>query len=184
MMIGGMKMRKIKLNLVDLADAFESESGETKFYFDLETGAVTPIDQDTRTELNAIYAAIGGELDADGALFAAALQTTDLPDWQKVLIQQADLVECNIGTRFVEVPQTDSRAGYHDMEAFIETVQGKRLQDRLSEAINGRGAFRRFKDALLSVPDERERWFAFKGAVLRQRAKEWLESLEIEPIEE
>jgi hypothetical protein len=184
MMIGGLKMRKLKLNLVDLADAFESESGETKFYFDLETGAVTPIDEDTRTELNALYRAIGDELDADGGLFAAALQAANLPDWQKMVIQQADLVECNIGTRFAAVPQTDSRTGYHDMEAFIETVQSKRVQDRLWDAIDGRGAFRRFKDALLSVPDERERWFAFKDVLVRQRAKEWLESLGIEPIDE
>ena len=173
-------MRKLKLNLADLADAFESESGENKFYFDLETGAVTLIDKDTRTELNAIYRTIGDQPDADGVLFAAALQAASLLDWQKVLIHQADLVERGFGTRFVEVPHADSRASYHDMEAFIETVQSRCLRDRLCDAIEGRGAFRRFKDALLSAPDERERWVAFRDALIRQRVIEWLESLEIE----
>ena len=176
-------MRRLKLNLADLADAFESESGAAKFYFDLETGAVTLIDEDTRTELNAIYQAIGDTPDAQGRLFAAALQATSLPDWQKVLVQQADLIECGFGTRFVEVPQADSRVDYQDMEAFIATVQSQRLQDRLWDAINGRGAFRRFKAVLLSAPAERERWFAFKDALVHQRTLEWLESLEIEVID-
>ena len=67
------------------------------------------------------------------------------------------------------------------MEAFIETVEDERLQDRLDRSIRGRGAFRRFKDALEEHPIERERWFAFKDARLRGRALEWLAEEGIEP---
>ena len=62
------------------------------------------------------------------------------------------------------------------MAAFIETVANARLRDRLSRAIQGRGAFRRFKDALLDYPQERERWFAFRDARQRERTLEWLAS--------
>ena len=45
----------------------------------------------------------------------------------------------------------------------------------------GRGAFRHFKDVLLDYPDERERWFKFKNARVRERILEWLESEGVEP---
>jgi len=68
------------------------------------------------------------------------------------------------------------------MEAFIETVASPHLQELLEVAINGRGAFGRFKDVLVRYPDERERWFAFKDARMRERVREWLMDEGIEPI--
>ena len=89
-----------------------------------------------------------------------------------------------LGTRFLPLPGADSRAGYEDMEAFIETVASLRLQERLWGAIRGRGAFRRFKDVLAGQPAERERWFAFRDGRVRQRALAWLAEEGIEPVEE
>jgi hypothetical protein len=51
-------------------------------------------------------------------------------------------------------------------------------------AINGKGAFRRFKDVLLDYPEERERWFQFKGAKEQKRALEWLDDIEVGLIQE
>lgn len=51
-------------------------------------------------------------------------------------------------------------------------------------AINGSGAFRRFKDVLLYYPEERERWFRFKDERMEQRALECLDEIGISPIEE
>jgi Uncharacterised protein family (UPF0158) len=44
----------------------------------------------------------------------------------------------------------------------------------LERAIAGRGAFRRFKDALLSYPELRRAWFAFHDARGERRAIQWL----------
>ena len=49
-------------------------------------------------------------------------------------------------------------------------------QGLLELAIRGRGAFRRFKDVLAAYPRERERWFAFHDARLRELVLRWLES--------
>jgi hypothetical protein len=179
-----MKMRKLKLDFGELISAFDTGSPEINYYLDLETGEVVLVAEETRAELNAIYKRMGDSEDADAALFAEALRGARLPDWQVELVRQADQVERDDGARFVEVPQDDSHEGYRDMEAFVETVSDDRLQDRLSDAINGRGAFRRFKDVLLRYPQERERWFAFKEARVRQRVLEWLESEEIVPDDE
>ncbi len=69
----------------------------------------------------------------------------------------------------------DSRDGYRDMVDFIDTIPDQRLGDRLSDAIRGRGAFRRFADTLRrESEDELTRWFEFAGERKRGRARAWL----------
>jgi hypothetical protein len=63
------------------------------------------------------------------------------------------------------------------MEDLIATVKDEHLAELLYLAINGRCAFRRFKDVLESYPDERERWFRFRDDRLRERALQWLEDI-------
>jgi len=65
------------------------------------------------------------------------------------------------------------------MEDFIATVKDEHLVELLEVAINGRGAFRRFKDVLLRYPEERERWFQFKDERMQERALEWLEDIDV-----
>ena len=67
-----------------------------------------------------------------------------------------------------------SRAGYHDMQEFIGTVSDPGRADRLDIALQGRGAFRRFKDVLARWPAELDRWFAFADDRQRGRARAWL----------
>ncbi|MBS3782214.1 MAG: hypothetical protein KGY66_08470 [Candidatus Thermoplasmatota archaeon] len=81
--------------------------------------------------------------------------------------------------RYIKVPSTDSREGYRDMQDFIQTVDDKDLREKLRIAIDGKGAFRRFKDVLKRYPEERERWFEFKDERTRKRVLEWLERQEI-----
>lgn len=56
------------------------------------------------------------------------------------------------------------------------------LKEKLWIALNGRGAFRRFKDVLLNYAEKREKWFSFKDERLKKRVMEWLEENEIELI--
>jgi len=58
--------------------------------------------------------------------------------------------------RWLWVRNTGSRAGYRDMAEFIDTVTDPDRADRLGIAIQGRGAFRRFKDTLARWPVELE----------------------------
>ncbi len=85
--------------------------------------------------------------------------------------------------RFEEIPKADSREGYRDMEDFIDTIKDEHIAEVLSTAIEGRGAFRRFKDTLIRYPDERERWFKFKDDLMKQRALEWLNEVGVKPSE-
>jgi hypothetical protein len=67
-----------------------------------------------------------------------------------------------------------SYEAYGDLSDFVAQVPERRARDRLSRAIEGRGAFRRFKDTLFEFPQLRESWFAFHDIRMRRRAIEWL----------
>jgi len=81
----------------------------------------------------------------------------------------------------VLIDPVPSREQYRWMETFVGSVADQALRERLLVAIDGKGAFRRFKDALLDCPGERERWFSFRSAMLRRRIHAWLEKQGIEP---
>lgn len=174
-------VRKLAVDLVDLADAIENNSFEMAYFLDRETGAVILLTQEARAEYDRLAAALD-EVDAAqwDAAFEAALADSNVPEWEHDLIRDAARVEAGYGERYLCVPEADSREGYADMEAFIETVTNARRRDLLSRAIAGKGAFRRFKDTLLDAPTERERWFAFQAARRRERALDWLRSKGIE----
>jgi hypothetical protein len=76
--------------------------------------------------------------------------------------------------RWLAVSNQGSGEGYRDMEAFVATVTDPDRADRLSIAIAGRGAFRRFKDVLARWPDELERWYRVSNERERGRARAWL----------
>ncbi|MCI0633274.1 MAG: UPF0158 family protein, partial [Actinobacteria bacterium] len=81
----------------------------------------------------------------------------------------------------IPVEPLGSSVEYGWMAEFTATVGDARLRDRLEVALDGRGAFRRFKNVLLDAPDERERWFAFRDARLHDAARDWLAEQGIEP---
>ncbi|MBJ6644827.1 hypothetical protein DD630_17820 [Streptomyces sp. BSE7F] len=76
--------------------------------------------------------------------------------------------------RWLYVPALGSRAGYRDMELFIEEVGDAALADRLRIAIGGRGAFRRFKDVLAGDEHSWRRYHRFRDERQRGRARAWL----------
>ncbi|MGI9028412.1 MAG: UPF0158 family protein, partial [Ilumatobacteraceae bacterium] len=60
------------------------------------------------------------------------------------------------------------------MEDFIQLVRDPQARDLLEREIEGRGAFRRFKDTLFEFPELRDEWFALRDVRARRRAVEWL----------
>jgi Uncharacterised protein family (UPF0158) len=172
--------RRLKVNLDDLKFAFDSGSAEIWHYLDLATGEVVEVTEETRQQLEALMEST--EAETIEAL-NEAIQNEDVPDWQKEVLHDAALVEFEYDSRFMRIPQAESREGYEDMEAFIETVSDQHLQELLWVAIRGKGAFRRFKDVLAAYPQERERWFQFRDERLQRRALDWLEDEGINPAD-
>jgi hypothetical protein len=67
-----------------------------------------------------------------------------------------------------------TREAYQDLQDFVARVPDRRASELLARAIEGRGAFRRFKDTLLEFPTLRDTWFAFHDMRMRRRAVQWL----------
>jgi hypothetical protein len=63
---------------------------------------------------------------------------------------------------------------YQDMADFAEQVSDNRAGRRLARAIEGKGAFRRFKDELHQHPHLLPAWHAFRDARAQRRAVDWL----------
>lgn len=78
------------------------------------------------------------------------------------------------GQRLIAVEPLPITVGYGDMEDFIAQLRDPSARRLLARTITGRGAFRRFKDALLDHPELRRSWFAFHDARGELRAIEWL----------
>ncbi|GAA1391958.1 hypothetical protein GCM10009613_35410 [Pseudonocardia kongjuensis] len=77
------------------------------------------------------------------------------------------------GDRVLIEPVT-SRESYRDMSDFTAGVQHRRAGALLDRAIDGRGAFRRFKNTLFEFPEVRDQWYRFRDARSRRRAVDWL----------
>jgi hypothetical protein len=114
----------------------------------------------------------------------------DLGEGEVVTVAEAaiDYVEQrakvqNGGDTFIRIEPAASREQYKWMERFVAGVTDEPLRERLVIAIDGKGAFRRFKDVLLNYPTERERWFSYRANLLHWHMQKWLEKEEIQPKE-
>jgi hypothetical protein len=82
---------------------------------------------------------------------------------------------------FLRIEPASSREQYRWMERFVGSVVDEPLRERLIISIDGKGAFRRFKDVLLAYPAERERWFSYRAELLHWHIQQWLEQHDIHP---
>src|SRR5688572_31977281 len=83
---------------------------------------------------------------------------------------------------FLRIEPASSREQYRWMEKFVGSVVDEPLRERLIISIDGKGAFRRFKDVLLAYPAERERWFSYRADLLHWHMHNWLLEREVEPL--
>jgi hypothetical protein len=81
---------------------------------------------------------------------------------------------------YLRIEPASSREQYRWMERFVTSVADDALRERLIISIDGKGAFRRFKDVLLAYPAERERWFSYRADLLHWHIHNWLEDHGIE----
>ncbi|MCY1005614.1 UPF0158 family protein [Nannocystis pusilla] len=81
--------------------------------------------------------------------------------------------------RFIHLDPASSREQYRWMERFVASVEDPALRERLTLAIDGKGAFRRFKDVLLSYPVERDRWFSYRANLLHIYIDGWLANQDV-----
>lgn len=159
-------MKKLKVNLDDIALIMEmsDDFGSIKL-FDIETGEIIDIPDEV---MSAVESGDEDEID-------------DLPEWEKDLIETAESVLSDDTGRYVDIPRKPSYESYNLIVEFASSVKDRGLREKLDIALDGKGAFRRFKNVLSGYPEEK-RWYAFKDERLRQEVIDWLNSIGIEPV--
>lgn len=129
----------------DLADQLEAA---------LEVSA-TPMLRPLAVDLEELSSMLEGEVAYGGGRID--LQTGET--WPTMIVDEAFNDESDDDPdRWLYVSCDGSRAGYRDMELFIESVTDPAVADRLDIAISGGGVFRRFKDVLSRWPEEFHRY--------------------------
>lgn len=163
----GNSRKKLKVELGELA--YEMDLGdqfELTAYLDTETGEVISMPDNVMRVVED-----GGEA------------VENLLDWEQDLAGTAEQIFADEKNRFIEIPRCESREGYELMVAFAETVKSKGIREKLSIALDGKGAFRRFRNVLNDHVEELDRWYAFKDESLREEAVRWLLENGIEPAQ-
>ncbi|QBO36229.1 hypothetical protein EQG49_07035 [Periweissella cryptocerci] len=75
---------------------------------------------------------------------------------------------------WVELPGGDDIDEYGIMQDFIDTLPFSQIAyaQELDDAIQGKGAFRKFKDKVIKLKLDQD-WYTFKDAAFTEIAKEW-----------
>ena len=84
---------------------------------------------------------------------------------------------------WIRCPSQYDIGEYDIMVDFADTVTNPKKNELLSAALEGRGAFRRFKDTLrrVGLVDE---WYEFKNKAYIEIAREWCEDNKLEYVDE
>ena len=84
---------------------------------------------------------------------------------------------------YIKLPDKYEIHEYSIMEKFCYSIEDARLSNKLCNIISGRGAFRRFKDAIKRYNLE-ESWYAYRDEALREIARDWCQDNELPFVEE
>lgn len=147
--------------LSELVEALELDSDEAADYVDLQTGRVV------RVWHSLLSAVEEGEDDGDS-----------LADWEPEEVEEAKAIAAGLGERFVPLPSKFDFHEYRQMERFIGTVQDGDAAEQLGRAIEGKGAFRHFRNTadrfgLL------QQWYKFRENAMKEFLRDWAEAYQI-----
>ena len=157
-------MSKVKLE--EILDALEFAGEEGDYYYNKITGEV-------------VY--IGGE-EARIADRDDIDNIDHYPEWQREIIKDAIDIEEN-WDNYISLPSRFDIDEYNIMVEFCDSLDNGRKADQLLNALNGRGAFRKFKDTIIRLNVEKK-WYNYRDEALRNVAMDWCKENGIEEIDD
>ncbi|AEF94660.1 hypothetical protein Desca_1813 [Desulfotomaculum nigrificans CO-1-SRB] len=157
-------MKSVKLN--DIVEKLDFYMDGWKLYYNKRTGKFVEIQEE--------YLRVAEELDEEDIV--------GYRDWEQEVIKEAiDIIEnWDDYIKLLDKYEVDE---YRIMENFCYSIEDERLSNKLCNAISGRGAFRRFKDAIIRYNLE-DSWYSYKHKALCEVAKDWCEANDIPFVEE
>jgi len=145
----------VRVALREIIDGMQWQSDEMTAYLNIKTGQVVPV------------------TDEDLAAAEAGDNDSDLADWEAKALEIARGVLA--GADYIALPDRFEIDEYRMMERFASGVTDAAASARLGRAIQGRGAFRYFKDSVhdLGLTEE---WYAYRDRQYEEIAIAWCEA--------
>jgi len=160
-----------------LEAAFQNSSYEISYWLNRKTGQVLASDDWSRSEARQLASPY--DTDDPHIRLAWCVLWNDgeiEPDDPDESAKEHEIVKA-IMAPMIRVLQAEPHDDYNLMVEFAATVRDRHLREMLEVALDGRGAFRRFKNVLARYPEERDRWFEFRDEDLRRQIDAWLEAV-------
>jgi len=154
-------MIKKPVSLDELVGEIEIDLDDTFTYIDVTTGEVITLTSDE------IQAAEDEQ------------PLEDFPEWQRANIERAYSILEDEQGKFADFTLRNDYNEYELMEEFIRTVEDDNINEALSAAITGKGAFRRFKDQTIEFGMDKQ-WYAYKEKKIKEFVIEWCVEHDIE----
>lgn len=161
------ELKQLKVDMEDISIIMDTDSYENQAYFDTLTGDTIYIPADLNNEDN-VY---------DEKYVA------NLPKWEREMVDQVKAIYEDEDRRFIFIPKRDSFEAYDIMVQFVKKLDDIDISEELFDALDGKGAFRRFKNVIKRYPKIEKQWYKYKEEADKQEVREWLWSIGIEPIE-
>jgi hypothetical protein len=176
-------MKKPNVNFDDIQKAMEDVSRDKfEYYLDIETGEVIALSEEILLEIESrLYDSDYDEIE-DDIEYIEYDEEPDLPEWMEDEVELALEVLLDEDGRYVRIPEREHPKAYKTMTEFIDTVEDPILREELSQALNGKGAFRKFKDVLIHHPKERKRWHGYNAKAVKKEIVEWMNNLGSSPV--
>lgn len=151
---------KKPVKLIHLVDEIEMQMDDTFTFINSTTGEVFTL---TREEIGA----------------AEDEESLDkFPEWQRENIEKAiQIVEDDDGV-YVDFNLRNDFNEFELIEDFIGTLE-EDIREELFDTIQGRGAFRRFKDSILEHNIEKQ-WYDYKERKIKELVIKWCKDHDIE----
>ncbi len=172
-------MKKV-IDYDELQKAMEDTVRDAFDYFlDMETGDIIILSEDIIKKAQAI---LEESYDDDiGDFEEVELEKEPfIPEWMEDEIELALDIFIYEKDRYIRIPERNPRYGHNTMKAFVETLVDEALKQTLLELLDGKNAFRRFKDALGPYPKERKLWYCFNAKAARDELEAWLKTTGID----
>ena len=93
------------------------------------------------------------------------------------------LLDIYYGEGYVRIPSDYEIHEYNMMSNFVSGMDNDMINQRLSQAISGRGAFRRFKDTAIQL-DVIDEWYKFRDNAYKEIAIDFCKENTLEYIDD
>jgi hypothetical protein len=158
--------------------------GDAELVTEIERALAPPADQELRpvpVALDELLMHLDGPPNLEGDWRLEVATGRLWPADPQMLLDEDEPDDFEDPDAFVVIHSLGSGPGYRDMRDFIATVEDPTTVERLRRAIEGRGAFRRFKDVVFEDGELRHRWMLFSSERSLGRARRWLADAGLRP---